>query len=181
MSESLIELVLLLGKLSLLSVGGSPTILGEMQRQMVGRGWMSPDQFATAFALSQVVPGPPTLLVIPLGYLINGYAGAVAAFLAFSVPTTVIALVAARLWSRLREAPWARAVRIAVTPIASGLILASVYTLGRSTIREIPMLVLGTGIFLALWRLRLSISLAVPLGAAVGAVLAILAEFGAAG
>ncbi len=172
--ETIANLMLLLAKLSLLSVGGSPTVLGEMQREMVTRGWLTADQFATAFALTQVVPGPPVLLVIPLGYLTAGVAGALAALVAFSLPTTVIALIASRLWTQLRQSPWAVAARTAVGPVAAGLIIASVYTVGRSSVREADMLFLGVAMFFALWRTRLPAMAAVPIGVLFGVIASVI-------
>ena len=173
--KTLVDLALMLVKLSLLALGSSVTVLGQMETEVVAHGWMTADQFTAAFALSQVTPGPGTLVVIPIGYQAAGFAGAVVALLAFFGPTALLAAGATIIWNRLRESRWAQAVRIAVTPVATGLILASVYTLGRSTIHQWPMLAIGLASFALTWRTKLPVAGVVLGGLAVGAAIGLLA------
>ena len=144
MDDSLLQLTWVLAKLSLLSLGGLNTMLGELQTEVVGRGWMTTSQFTEAFALSQLTPGPSiSFFVIPIGYAAAGVTGALVALLASALPPVVLALAASRYWNRVRESRWPRAIRIAITPIAIGLILASALVLARGVIYDVPPLLLA--------------------------------------
>jgi chromate transporter len=136
--RTLIELALVFAKLSLLSIGSSATIVGQMQRDVVAHGWMTVDQFSQAFGLSQSTPGSGAVIAVPIGYQAAGLAGVLVAFGAFYVPTFLLAILATRLWHRVRTSRWPNAIRIAVLPVAMGLILGAVYSLGRATVRDVP-------------------------------------------
>ena len=59
---NLVELGLYFALLSLVSVGGLPSVMPEMQRYVVEvKHWMSPAEFMQAFAVGQAAPD----LVIP--------------------------------------------------------------------------------------------------------------------
>ena len=54
--------------LSCLAIGGLPTVLPEMQRYVVEvHHWMTGQQFATAYALAQVAPGPNVMYITLIG------------------------------------------------------------------------------------------------------------------
>jgi chromate transporter len=172
--DTLLSLAGVLMKLSVLAFGSSATVLGEMQREFVLHGWISPDQFSEIFAISQITPGPGSLLIVPLGYQAAGVAGAAVALGAFFAPTAVLAALALNGWSRIRESRWAQAARLAVTPVATGLILAATAALGRESVHDYPSLAIGVLAFALMWRTKLSPALivvgAVGVGAAVGLV-----------
>ena len=66
------------GLLSLFAVG--TPIFPEMHRVAVDvRHWMTDRQFADAFAISQMSPGPNVLIVTLIGYSVAGVAGALVA------------------------------------------------------------------------------------------------------
>jgi chromate transporter len=68
MSDRLFELALIFSKLGLLSFGGSASVLPEMEKEFVTRGWISGAEFTQAVSLGFLTPGPSTLMVIPMGY-----------------------------------------------------------------------------------------------------------------
>jgi len=51
--------------------------------------WMTDKQFAEAFAISQLSPGPNVLIVILIGDAVAGVVGALAATFATGIPTAV--------------------------------------------------------------------------------------------
>jgi chromate transporter len=152
MNEVVLQVFFLFAKLGLLSFGGGTAILLEMQREAVGRGWLTEAQFVEAYAIGQMTPGPGTLFVVPIGYQAAGVAGAVAAALGFFVPTGAIALAAILAWSKLRHSPWPSAVRDALLPVAIGLSLASAYSMGRTGLTEPGTMLVAAGSLLLLWR-----------------------------
>jgi chromate transporter len=72
---TVVEVFLVFAKLGLLSVGGGTSMLAEMQREAVGRGWLTQSQFVEAYAIGQMTPGPGSLFVVPMGYQAAGISG----------------------------------------------------------------------------------------------------------
>lgn len=132
-------------RLSFLSIGGGLSAIPEMQRQVVMvHGWLSAREFVDGYALSQLTPGPAMLVVTFIGYHVAGLAGALIATAAMFLPTSVLMLVVAGGWARIRTRPWARATEHALPPIALGLMVAGVYTVGRSAANDLPTEVLAS-------------------------------------
>lgn len=85
-----LTLFLLVLRAALLSTGGfgnAPALHADL---VEARGWASDEQFGAAFAVGQVSPGPNGLWVISLGYLVNGWPGALAALVAITLPPLLV-------------------------------------------------------------------------------------------
>jgi len=164
----LLQLALVLGRLSLLSFGGGTAILAEMEREVVGRGWLSHQQFMTSYALGQVTPGPGTTLVVPIGYQVAGVPGGIVALLAFFVPTAIIAVVAAAFWGRVRDVSWVASARGALLPVAVGLTLASAVSLSLASASEPRGLAVTAASFGLLYRTRIPTFVVLGLGGVAG-------------
>ena len=129
----LVELTLQFLLLSLLSIGGANAIIPEMHLRAVEiHHWMTDDDFAQLFALSQAAPGPNVLIVSLIGWKVAGVLGGVIAMLAMSAPSSILAYAVAHAWERWRDAPWRIAIQRALAPVTVGLILASGYILTRA-------------------------------------------------
>lgn len=89
---SLTEVFFTFLKLGLTSFGGPIAHLGYFRRELVEkRGWVSDSQFAQLLALCQFLPGPASSqLGFGLGLLRAGWGGALAAFLAFTLPSALL-------------------------------------------------------------------------------------------
>lgn len=122
---NLVELALYFGLLSLISVGGLPSVMPEMQRFVVDvKGWLTPGEFLQAFAVGQAAPGPNVLIASLIGWKVAGVPGAIVALLAVCGPAAVIAWWVSGLWDRFKDSPWRRAVQRAIAPIVVALILS---------------------------------------------------------
>lgn len=129
----LLELLLVFAPLSLVAVGGANTVLPDIHRQVVTvHGWMSEAEFANAFVLAQAVPGPNILVVSLIGSHVAGVPGALVALLAMCGPSSVLALVIARVLHSPRAARWRYRVQTGLAPLTIGLMLAAAVVLGRS-------------------------------------------------
>lgn len=119
-----------LAALSFVSVGGAHAVFPDVFRLVVTeRGWMTGSEFATLVALSQAAPGPNVLVMALIGQRVGGVALGVAALVAFCLPSSVIAWLAARAHFRAAGAPWARAARAGFAPVTVGVVLASGFVL----------------------------------------------------
>lgn len=122
---TLVELALYFGLLSMISVGGMPSVMPEMQRFVVDvKGWLTPGDFLQAFAVGQAAPGPNILIASLVGWKIAGLAGALVALLAICFPAAVIAWYVSELWERFKDSPWRQAIQRAIAPIVVALILS---------------------------------------------------------
>src|SRR6266571_6495252 len=92
------------GVMSLFAVGGANAAIPEMHRLAVEvQHWITDKQFADAFAISQLSPGPNVLIVTLIGYSVAGLSGALAATLAMCVPTAALAYVVNRWLARSHQ------------------------------------------------------------------------------
>lgn len=138
-APTLWRLVALFGSLSLVSFGGSNAVLPEMHRAAVDRyGWLSDQQFADIFAISQAAPGPSSLIVGLVGLKagglgVSGWLGALVAVLAMLGPSCVLTYAACRAWERFRDSRWRVAAERGLAPITVGLVLASGVTVARAS------------------------------------------------
>ena len=123
---TLLELAFHFGILSLISVGGMPSVMPELQRLVVhGKGWLTPDEFIQAFAVGQAAPGPNILIASLIGWKVAGIPGALVALAAICGPAAVVAWWVSELWERFKDSPWRRAIQRAIAPVVVALILSS--------------------------------------------------------
>jgi len=127
---NLLELGLYFMLLSLISVGGMPSVLPELQRYVVDvKGWMTPDDFIQIFAVGQAAPGPNILIASLVGWKVAGLAGALVALAAMCGPAAVLAWWVAEAWERFKDDPWRLAMQRAIAPIVVALILSGGFIL----------------------------------------------------
>src|SRR5260370_34100513 len=97
-SRTLAALVISFAPLSLVSIGGGPSVFAEMQHQaVVVHGWMTQREFADLFAISRAAPGPGALLATLIGWQVAGWLGALVVSLAFFLPSSLLLYGAARI------------------------------------------------------------------------------------
>ena len=133
MSPVLLELAAQFFVLSLLSIGGANAVIPEIHLRAVEiHHWMTDEDFAQLFALSQAAPGPNVLIVSLVGWKVAGVLGGVVALLAMSGPSSFLTYWVAHAWERWRDAPWRIAIQRGLAPVTVGLILSSGYVLTRA-------------------------------------------------
>lgn len=98
-SGQVVEIFWVFLRLGLTSFGGPIAHLGYFHTELVvRRRWVSESQFAQLLAICQFLPGPASSqLGFSLGLLKGGWAGAVAAFVAFTLPSVILLLAFAAL------------------------------------------------------------------------------------
>src|ERR1700740_1996239 len=132
-----LQIILLFGSLSLLSVGGGNSVLPEMHHRSLNEyHWLTDNQFADVFAISQAAPGPSILIVTLIGYKAAGVFGALLATAAVIVPAGVLVYLVSRFWEHAARSPIRTAIEKGFAPLTVGLVLATAYVLGRSTDRD---------------------------------------------
>lgn len=134
---TLLELLWLFGRLGISAFGGITVALPEMEHQTVQvYHWLDAMQFASMFALGQVVPGPGTTMVLGIGYRAAGIAGALVAVVAIYAPAGALTYALESRWDRLRRWRWHDAIQRGITPVTTGLLLAASYALLKATVSD---------------------------------------------
>ena len=127
---TVVELALYFCLLSVISMGGMPAVIPEMQRYVVDvKGWLAAEEFVQMYALGQAAPGPNVLIASLVGLKVAGLWGALVALLAMCGPAAVIAWWVAGLWDRFKDSPWRAMIQRAMQPMVVGLILSGGYVL----------------------------------------------------
>ncbi|MDG4665686.1 chromate transporter [Mycobacterium sp. 236(2023)] len=140
--DTYLQLALLFGGLSLMSIGGGNVVLPEMHlRSVQDHHWLTNTQFAEVFSISQTMPGPSSVLIVTLvgygaGHDVGGVLGAIVggliSIVAMVVPAAGVTFFVTRFWQRAHEAPWHAAVEKGLAPMAVGLIMATALVMSRA-------------------------------------------------
>jgi len=163
------DLAAVFARVSLLAFGGGLGILPEMERQAVEtHRWVTHREFADAWALSQVTPGPGMLMVLVIGFRAGGLGGALVAGLAMFGPTATLAALVAERWGRLGGRPTVAVLRRTLSPIAVGLLAAGCYTLVRLGVDGLGTALIAVGAMVAAGWGGLSPALVIAAGAVLG-------------
>lgn len=129
MSLSLLwKIFWLFTKVALFSWGGGPASLGLMQRETVAAGWVTPEEFADAIALSNAMPGPTAPQASAyVGYKLAGWPGAITAAVGTVVPTTLLMLLLLAVFFSFKDNPYVKAAISGVRPFVVGLLAWTTY------------------------------------------------------
>jgi chromate transporter len=154
--------------LSLLAIGGAITVAPDMHRVLVGEmGLLSDAQFNASIAIAQASPGPNVLFVAVMGYQAAGLPGAAAMLAGIMLPSTTLALAAAR-WSHARR-DWraVQAFKAGMAPIVIALMFATGWILSAETPGRWHILLTVT-VAVLVWRTRLHLLVMIAVGAVAG-------------
>jgi chromate transporter len=134
MSGAIVAMALYFSVISLTAVGGGVVMLApDIHRYVVEvHGWISSEQFASAFTIAQASPGPNVLFVTLIGLQAAGIAGAIAATFAVVTPPFLLTLTLARFMPVRPVGRLGKAIRNGVAPISVGLLAAGGLVLARS-------------------------------------------------
>jgi chromate transporter len=124
-------------KIGAMSYGG-PAIMGIMQTEIQEkREWISKQEFVEGLALVNMLPGPgATQLGIFIGHAKAGLTGGILAGVCFVLPAFLIMLALAATYVAFGTLPTMRNAFYGIGPVVVGIFAASVYRLGKGTIRE---------------------------------------------
>jgi chromate transporter len=126
-------------KLGLTSFGGPIAHLGYFHREFVERRrWLSEEHFAQLLALCQFLPGPASSqLGFSIGLLRAGWLGAIAAFIAFTLPSALLLFAFGALSSFL-SGPWGQSVIHGLKLVAVAVVAQGVLAMARTLTPDKP-------------------------------------------
>lgn len=157
---------------SLLAIGGASSVLPDMHRFLVDtNGWMSNEQFAALYAISQAAPGPNVLFVALFGWHVAGVVGACVTMLAISAPSAIAAVAFEIFAGRNPQARWPGLLRRGLAPLTIGLLISTGVILARGVDHSIIALGFTAVALLLTLLTRVSPLWLIVAGAGLGVVL----------
>ena len=113
-------------------------MLALIQREVVDRrGWIDEEEFLNMIALAQAAPGIIAVnSAIFIGWRIGGWKGVVGAVLGAVLPSFVIILLIAMVFSEWKDLPAVEAVFKGIRPAVVALIAAPLVKLARNAMKR---------------------------------------------
>ena len=150
--------------LSLFSLGGGNTLLNEYHHMAVDQYcWLSSRQFADIYAIAEAAPGPSSMIVGLLGMgaaVKEGPAwallSAVVAEVSILLPSTLLMVVAALSWNRLRNSPWRVAFERGLGPITLGILFSVGLKILRISDHDTPAYAVSLVVCVLMLRTKIS-------------------------
>ncbi|MDI9492065.1 MAG: chromate transporter, partial [Bacillota bacterium] len=120
-------------RVGLFTIGGGYAMLPVLQEELTKCCWLTDEECLDAISLVNGLPGP---LVVNgaafMGYKMKGVAGAFAAVFGAIMPSIIVILIIASIFSDLTSHPWVRAFFAGARPAVCALLLYSMVRMGRS-------------------------------------------------
>lgn len=166
--------------LSLLSVGGAITVAPEMHHYLVEQqGWLTDSQFNASIAIAQAAPGPNVLFIALLGWnagvntgsALNGLLGVFIIMTGMMLPCTTLTYQVSRWIHFNRELRAVRAFKQGMTPIVTGLLLATAWIISSAhdtAAHDWPLWAVTVITALIVWRTRIHLLWLLGAGALLG-------------
>lgn len=151
-------------RLSLFSLGGGNTLLNEYHHMAVEQYcWLSSRQFADIYAIAEASPGPSSMIVGLLGMGAAVKEGALWALLSGLVaeisillPSTLLMVVAALSWNRMRNSPWRVAFERGLGPITLGILFSVGLKILRISDHDTPAYAVSLVVCVLMLRTKIS-------------------------
>ena len=129
---SLLQIFSVFAKIGAFTIGGGYAILPVIQDEMSRRKWISDEELPDIIALAQSAPGLLTANIsIFSGYKLRGIKGSIAATLGSVLPSFVIILLIAMVFTSYQDNPWVVKAFMGIRPVVVALILAPTVRMAR--------------------------------------------------
>ena len=156
--KALFQLAGVFFKMGFCLFGGGFSMLPFIQQEVVNQyHWLTVDEFFSGIALSQVTPGPVTILAAFAGYKAVGFSGAVVATLAIYLPSLFLVVIAVGCFHRIENNPWIHAALQGVRAAFAGMIAATVAAMMHYALQDQLSLLAAAMTFIVLEYVKLNI------------------------
>jgi len=160
--------------IGLVFFGGGFVLIPVLHQTLVEKlGWLSPQEFIDGVAISNLTPGPISVLATFAGYRVRGIVGALVATGALYLPAVVLMLVLSHQYERLKDRRETQAFLAGVVPAVIGLVLSTAILLASGTLHSWRAFVFAGLALLVLirWKVHPAFVLAVSAVAGSAAIL----------
>jgi len=166
---SLVKLCTTFFTIGLVFFGGGFVLLPVLYQTLVEKlGWLSHQEFIDGVAISNLTPGPISVLATFAGYRLRGVLGALLATGSLYVPAVVLMLVLCHQYERLKDRKETQAFLSGVIPAVIGLVLSTAILLASGTLHSWRGFLFAGLALLVLIRWKVHPALVLALGAAAG-------------
>lgn len=190
------ELLLVVGiffYIGLFTVGGGLAALPLIQQEIVGRGWITMQEYTSMVAISESTPGPIGInMATYVGFERLGVWGGILATIGTVIPSLIIIIVIAKFYNKFREQRVVDAGFQGLRPAVTGLIATAAWQIititvihwqpyvamgggfslqALTTLIDWKALLLFAGVYLLNWKLKKHPIVYIALGAVVGVCL----------
>ena len=117
--------------------GGGLVMLPLIESEVVNtHQWLTHQEFADAFALGQITPGPVLITATFVGYRVAGTLGALVATISIFLPAFAMTIAAGSSLRRFRNNEQVQSFLRGIAPAVVGLLLAAALSIGRAGIHS---------------------------------------------
>jgi chromate transporter len=145
-------------KIGTFTLGGGYAMLPLIQREVVDRkGWIDEEEFLNMIALAQAAPGLIAVnSAIFIGWRIGGRKGVAGAVLGAVLPSFLIILAIAMVFSEWKELPAVEAAFKGIRPAVVALIAAPLFKMAKSARISWTTALIPVVATLAIWLLHIN-------------------------
>lgn len=144
------EIVLVFLKIGITAFGGPAAHVAIMDDEIVKkRKWMTKDKFLDFYGATNLLPGPnSTELSIHLGYERGGWLGLILAGVSFILPSTLIVMVFAVIYTMYGTLPEVSGILYGIQPVMIAVIFQALIRLSQSAVKNVPTGIVGALVIL---------------------------------
>ena len=165
-----LEIFKVFAKLGIFAFGGPAAHVAMMEDEIVTkRKWMSKERFIDMYGFTSLIPGPnSTEMAILMGYHRGGMIGLIIAGVSFILPAVLIVLAFAYIYVNYGSVPLVAGLFNGVKPVILAIVIQALYRLSKTVlsslekgmifvavlalsffgISEIPLILIGSAIYL---------------------------------
>ena len=116
--------------------------------------WLTENQFIDAVAVAMITPGPVVITVGFIGYLVNGFAGALVAAMATFLPCYLFTVLLAPFFNKIAKNNAVKAFVEGITAAVMGALAGAVIVIATRSIIDLPTALIALAAVLALLYLK---------------------------
>jgi len=149
------KLFLFFFKTGLLVFGSGLVIVPFLKMQVVDQyHWLGNRQFLDSVAIGMISPGPVVITATFVGYLLNGFSGAVAATLGIFSPPVLFTVIATPILLRYHKHPRLAGFIRGVGVTVVGVLVGTSYLVGREAIGDwvTALIAIASLVVITIWK-----------------------------
>lgn len=149
-----LEMMIVFAMIGLFCFGGGYGILPFIQGEVIGRGWMSAQEFVNIIAVSESTPGPLGINVATyVGFKMGGILGAVFSTVGLMLPAFFLVMLVTRALQTEKGGKLWQRLTVGIRPVVVGLIFYAAYSIARTVLLQTG----GAGLQIDWWGVALAV------------------------
>lgn len=154
---SLFEIFIVFLKIGTFTIGGGYAMLPIIQNEILKRKWISEDELPNIIALSQSAPGILSVNIsIFAGHKLRGLKGSIIATIGTSLPSFIIILLIASLFTGYQNNPTIVSIFKGIRPVVISLIIVPMIKLAKKNNKNLLSWLISIGALIAVSFLNIS-------------------------